>query len=116
MSGSATLTCSSHKLQSFAVVRQLQSLAKWLERWTTDLKLNIGEDSNLVIDVFHNSGSGMILKFFEKLLSLTIPSEWSMIFSIHRGSLLKNEYNAGKAVWFTRQQCIRVISAFLLIA
>ena len=39
-----------------------------VERWTTDLKVSIREGSNPVIDVFHNSVSGMILKFPEKIL------------------------------------------------
>ena len=49
-------------------------------RWTTDLKVSVGEGSNPVIDVFHNSVSGMILKFVENII--TMFSEWSMIFSI----------------------------------
>ena len=36
-------------------------------------------------DVYHNSVSGMILKFVRvgKILSLTMPSEWSMTFIVH---------------------------------
>ena len=39
----------------------------------------MGEGLNPVIDVFLNLVSGMILKFVEMILSLTIPSESSMI-------------------------------------
>ena len=46
--------------------------------------MNIGEGSNPVIDLFQNSVSGMIFQFIEKILSLTMPSESSMIFSIRR--------------------------------
>ena len=46
--------------------------------------MNIGEGSDPVIDLFQNSVSGMIFQFVEKILSLTMPSESSMIFSIHR--------------------------------
>ena len=48
--------------------------------WATDLNVSIGESSNPVVDNFRNSVSGMILKFFEKIL--TMHSAWSMIFSI----------------------------------
>ena len=34
--------------------------------WTTNLKVSLGEGSNLIIDDFHNSDSGTILNFFEK--------------------------------------------------
>ena len=48
---------------------------------TADLKISIGEGPESGHQRFHNSVSGMILKFVEKILSLTIPSEWRMIFS-----------------------------------
>ena len=35
-------------------------------RSTTDLKVSIGEGLNPVIDDFHKSVAGIILKFFEK--------------------------------------------------
>ena len=55
-----------------------------LERWTTDHKVrSIGECSHPVIDLVQNSVSGMIFQFVEKILRLTMPSESSMIFSIH---------------------------------
>ena len=42
----SSLTCSSHKLQSFAVVRQLQLIAgAVVGRWITDLKVSVGEGS-----------------------------------------------------------------------
>ena len=57
------------------------------------MKISIGKGSNPVIDIFHKSFSGMILKFVEKILSLTILSEWSMIFSIHHYHLASNRRN-----------------------